>query len=370
MSRKYDVSLVDKIKEKSYLGNYKGIDILYKPIPDVDIKGAVDPRLYKSMKKMAFMMRFIPKKMFKINEKTIKMVRKGFNKVDSTNFVLGIKEEKSTVLAQDGYEIPITIFKKPKGLTNAPILYYIHGGGFFAGNTGVVSEFIRYIVERTGIIAVSVDYRLAPEHPYPIGHNDTYAVLEWIYNNASIIGGDNSNIFVAGDSAGGNLTVYCTNRSIREHKPYVKGQIVLYPTLNMGGIKDDFTEFSFDKFDIYDKQRKTIKPGLQMFASATDGLIAVLGTEDIMNIDLTPYKEVSGNLPATMFSVGEHDTLILETLGYAKKMIDLGLKPEFTVYKGMRHAYIDHMGNYPRAEDCAIDVGDFILRISGLKNEK
>lgn len=365
MSRKYSESLVTSIQEKQYETSVRGVDVVMKPIPDCDIKGAMDPRLYENSKMLAKMMKFMPKKMMAINIKNIERLRKPFNNVDSTNFVKGVSEEERFVKASDNYEIPITIFKGEKTLDHAPILYFIHGGGFFAGSRKVVSEALRYIVNETGIIAIACDYRLAPEHPYPIGHQDTYSVLEWIYNHAQEIGGDHDNIFVAGDSAGGNLTAYCTNRSLDEQKSYVKGQIILYPTLNMGGVQDEYTKFDINNFEIYDKHRKVIEPTITMFAQASDALNDILGVDDVMNKYLTPYMDVSDNLPITMFTCGEHDALITETIAYAKKMTDLGNKPEFTIYKGMGHAYIDHMGNYPQAEDCALDMGDFILRHSG-----
>lgn len=367
MSKKYSDKLVDAIREKQYKDQRIGVDVIIKPIPDCDIKGAMDPRLYDNSKMMAKMMKFMPKKMMEINVKNMERLRKPFNNVDSTNFVKDKTCEKVFVEASDGYKIPVTIFKGNKTLENAPILYFIHGGGFFAGSVDVVSEALRYIVNETGIIAVGCDYRLAPENPYPTSHTDTYAVLEWIYDYAQDFGGDKHNIFVSGDSAGGNLTVYNTNRSLEEDKDYVKGQIILYPTLNMNGIQDEYTKFDINNFEIYDKHKKVIQPSLEMFASASSALNDILGTDDVTNKYLTPYMDVSDNLPVTMFTVGEHDALITETLAYAKKMTDLGNKPEFTIYKGMGHAYIDHMGNYPQAEDCAKDIGDFILRHSNRK---
>ncbi len=367
MSRKYSEHLVKAIRDGQYEDHKRGVSVIMKPIPDCDIDGAMDPRLYESSKKMAMMMKFLPKKMMEINVKNIERLRKPFNNVDSTNFTVGIERIQKHVTAEDGYDIPISIFSTKDGLDNAPILYFIHGGGFFAGSSDVVAEALRYIVKETGVIAIACDYRLAPEHPYPQSHKDTFTVLEWIYNHASDLNADKDNIFVAGDSAGGNLTAYCTNRSLDENKPYVKGQIILYTTLNMGAVQDEYTKFDINNFEIYEKQRKVIEPGIQMFASATSALNDILGVEDVLNKDLTPYMDVSKDLPVTMFTCGEHDALITETIAYAKKMTDLGNVPEFTIYKGMGHAYIDHMGNYPQAEDCALDMGDFILRHSGRK---
>lgn len=127
MSKKYSDKLVDAIREKQYTEQRIGVDVIIKPIPDCDIKGAMDPRLYDNSKMMARVMRFMPKKMMVINVKNIEKLRKPFNNVDSTNFVKDTSSEKVFVEAKDGYKIPVTIFKGSKTLENAPILYFIHG---------------------------------------------------------------------------------------------------------------------------------------------------------------------------------------------------------------------------------------------------
>ncbi len=133
MSKKYSDTLVNVIREKQYNDQRIGVDVIIKPIPDCDIKGAMDPRLYDNSKMLVRMMRFMPKKMMEINVKNIEKLRKPFNNVDSTNFVKDTTRENVLVEAKDGYKIPVTIFKGSKTLENATILYYIHGGGFFAG---------------------------------------------------------------------------------------------------------------------------------------------------------------------------------------------------------------------------------------------
>lgn len=365
MTQKYDPQLVKKIQEKQYKEIKRGVEVIVKPIPDSDIKGAMDPRLHRSMKKVHFLMKWIPKSLMKIDmgPKTIQRLRKMFNSVDSTSMVNEtIEEVHQTVQASDGYAIPITIFKSQKTIPNAPILYFIHGGGFLAGRTEVVAEALRLFVANTGMIAVGVDYRLAPENPYPVGHTDCFTVLKWLGLNAKLFGGDSQNIFVGGDSAGGNLTLYCSNQDIEEGTNLIRGQILLYPTVNMGGIKDKYTTFTMDDIDMYEKHEALIRPSIEMFSQAQEMFEKILGTNDIMNKDLTPYVEVSEKSPVTMISSGEHDFLTIESLAYAKKLKDHGVDVTFTYYCGLGHAYIDNIGNYPQAEDCMIDIANFIRR--------
>ncbi len=310
-------------------------------------------------------MKVMPKSLLKIDSSpaSIKRMRKMFNSVDSTEITTsGFTRKNQTVKAEDGYDIPISIFKSDKSLPNAPILYFIHGGGFFAGSTEVIAEAMKLFVTTTNMIAVSVDYRLAPEHAFPIGHNDCYSVLKWIGEHAEEFGGDPRNIFVGGDSAGGNLTLYCSNRAIEDDLNLVRGQLLFYPTVNMGNIQDEATKFTIDDINMSKEHEKYIRPGIEMLSQATSGLFDILGTSDVKNKYLTPYMDVSPKSPVTFISSGEHDFLTIESLAYAKKLTKLGIDTTFTCYCGLGHAYLDHVGNYPQAEDCVSDIGEFIRK--------
>lgn len=260
-------------------------------------------------------------------------------------------------------------FTSQKTKENAPILYFIHGGGFFAGNTKVVSEALRYLVDTFGVIAFGIDYRLAPEHPYPTGHHDAYAGLNWIYNHAESFGGDKHNIFVTGDSAGGNLTLYCANQNIKESKDMIKGQILLYPTVNIARIDDEYTRYDLNKVDIYKKHKNIIKLQLGLAPQLAEGMALVLKVDDLLNVDITPYTEVSKNMPPTLMATGEHDSFIFENLAYAKKLNDQDVDTTFLMYKGLGHAFIDKTGVLPQAEDALNEIGKFIEEKSGIEDK-
>lgn len=367
MARKYSNELLKKIQERQEVKVINGIEVLVKNLPDCDDKGAMDPRLYKDSKKMALMMKVMPKSMMKMDAspKTIARMRKMFNGVKSVKVAeSNITIDRKTVEAEDGYEIPIRIYHPENRVENSPVLYFIHGGGFFAGSPDVVEELIKLIVEREHIIAVSVDYRLAPENPYPLGHKDCFTVLKWIYENAEAIGADKDKIVVSGDSAGGNLTQYCTTRDLELGTNMVRAQMLLYPTVNMAGIKDELSTWSLDKYEIYPKHKGIIEGMLTMMGGdgggATSMLGDILGTQDIKNVYLTPYMAELKEMPPTMITFGEHDFLAVECMAYAVKLNKAGVKTKTILYKGFGHAYGDNIGVYPQSEDCAIEMGRFI----------
>ncbi|MDQ0361822.1 alpha/beta hydrolase [Breznakia pachnodae] len=364
--KKYSDSLVKAIKEKQYVENINGMNVIQKPIPDCDIKGAMDPRLYDDQKKMATMMRFMPKGLMKMDAspKSIERLRKMFNGVKSIPVTSDAIETKELFIkGKDDNDIPITVYLPLERKENLSTLYYIHGGGFFGGHRGVVDQLVRMIVEKFNIVAVSIEYRLAPENPYPKGHEDCYEGLKWVYKHISEYSGNPNNIFVAGDSAGGNLAQYCTTRDLEDNSHMVRGQMLLYPTVNMAGIDDEYSHWSIDKYNIYDKHKKVLTASLSMMGGdngMTSMLGSLLGTTDIMNNYLTPYMMDPDNLPPTLITVGEHDFLYIECLAYARKLNQANVDTTTIVYKGMGHAYGDNIGVYPQSEDCALELGNFI----------
>ncbi|MGL4336513.1 MAG: alpha/beta hydrolase [Turicibacter sp.] len=367
MSRKYSQELLDAIVRKQEVVEMKGASVLVKNLPDTDEVGAMDPRLYKDMKKQLQIMKLMPKSMLKMDAspKSMGKLRNMFGEVKS----IPIVEKKidiihETVEAADHYQIPVRVYKSQTLKKNAPVLYFIHGGGFFGGSPDVIEELVKLIVEKTDILAFSVDYRLAPENPYPTGHEDCYSVLKWIYNKAECFGGNKNNLFVAGDSAGGNLTQYCTTKDLEENLGMVKGQLLLYPTVNMANVGDEFFKWSKDEYEMSPKHKSGISMMLDMFSGMSGGLESILGTADIHNGYLTPYIRNPKGLPPTFITVGEHDFLKVESIAYAAKLTKAGVDTETVLYKGFGHAYGDNIGVYPQSEDCAIEMGNFILKHS------
>lgn len=370
MQKMYDESLIDRMKEKQYICQVHGIDVLMKPIPDCDEPGMVDPRLYQDNKKMAAMMRFLPKRMLQMDTspKGITKLREMFDTVKSIPIASNsVRITEQTISGNDGNEIPIRIYKPKQELQQAPVLYYMHGGGFFGGHMGVVDQLIQMIVEKFQIVAVSIAYRLAPEHPYPNGHEDCFEGLKWVYQHCSTFGGDMHHLFVAGDSAGGNLAQYCTTKDREAQTHMVKGHILLYPTVNMGGIADEYSTWDYCHYQLHPKHKKTIQMMLDMMGGdhgMGHMMKEILGTSDLMTPYLTPYMMDVKGLPPTLLSVGEHDYLYVECLAYARKLVMAGVDTTTIVYKGMGHAYGDNIGVYPQSEDCAMEIGTFIRTYS------
>ena len=111
-----------------------------------------------------------------------------------------------------------------------PILLYFHGGGWVIGSLDTHDDVCRRLALHSGCLVVSVDYRLAPEHKFPAGVEDSLAALRWVGRHGAEIGGDPSRLAVGGDSAGGNLAAVISQVARDEGGPTIRFQLLVYPT--------------------------------------------------------------------------------------------------------------------------------------------
>jgi acetyl esterase len=124
-----------------------------------------------------------------------------------------------------------------------PTLIYFHGGGFVAGSLESHDGLCRLFAAEGGFKVIAVDYRLAPEHPYPAAMDDAWAAVQWIEQNAAEIGVDAGRIAVGGDSAGGMLAAIVTQLAREKGGIKIAYQLLLFPNTQMGGETASLNEF-------------------------------------------------------------------------------------------------------------------------------
>jgi hypothetical protein len=118
-------------------------------------------------------------------------------------FPVGKVTDGMTIPGRDGNQIPIRIYT-PSGTGPFPVITYYHGGGFVLGSIDIYDESPRELSTYAGAIVVSVSYRLAPEHPFPAGYNDSVDAYKWVLASIASYGGNSSQVAIAGESAGGS----------------------------------------------------------------------------------------------------------------------------------------------------------------------
>ena len=130
-----------------------------------------------------------------------------------------------------GRMIQLRIYR-PKDRERGPAILFFHGGGFIYGSIYTHDVYALGIAESAGAQVISVNYRLAPENPYPAATEDCYFALSWVAENADRLGIDSSRIAVGGDSCGGTLTAACTLMARDKNGPNIKYQFLIVPMLD------------------------------------------------------------------------------------------------------------------------------------------
>src|SRR4051812_4691861 len=134
--------------------------------------------------------------------------------------------------AGDGTDVLVRLYRPARALSPAPTLYWVHGGGMVMGSVAQNDDMCAAIADRLGIVVASVEYRLAPEHPYPAPLEDCYAGLRWVAGNAGDHGIDRSRLAIGGASAGGGLAAGLALLARDRGEVGVCFQLLVYPMLD------------------------------------------------------------------------------------------------------------------------------------------
>ncbi len=219
---------------------------------------------------------------------------------------------------------------KPHDPPNAlPALFWIHGGGYVMGDIEQDDRLMKQLVKRIGCVAASVDYRVAPEHPFPAPVEDCYAGLKWLFDNADQLGVDKSRIAIGGASAGGGLAAGLA-LLVRDRKEVpVIFQLLIYPMID----DRNQTPASYAITDPRVWNRESNRLGWKAYLGREGGAP-----------DVSPYAAAARatdltNLPPAFISVGTLDLFVDENIEYAQRLIQAEVPTELHVYPGAFHGF-------------------------------
>lgn len=274
----------------------------------------------------------------------------------NTDLTTSVITKEETIFTE--VPIPIRVYQTEGVKEGRPCLIFFHGGGFIAGSMDVVENPCKAIAQKADAVVISVNYRLAPEHPFPEGMDDCYAVVTWAWEHAQELGIDPKKIGVAGDSAGGNLAAVCAMRDRDEQRGRIAYQALLYATLKRG--EEEEYEGYYWSPDIYDN--KASDPyilGAGTWIKDSDNMlqVAYVQKSDRKNPYISPLDAASfEGLPKTLIATAEYDYLRAECDLYGKRLADAGVTVRNIRYGGVAHAFLDKYGFYPQAEDCVNEI--------------
>jgi triacylglycerol lipase len=243
----------------------------------------------------------------------------------------GLKERSIHIDGPAGpSSLRLYIVEGPKAATPRPLLYHVHGGGYVMGKPEIWRPALLALAASMDITIVSVDYRLAPEFPYPAPIEDCYAGLKWAFDHADDLGIDTARIAVAGESAGGGLAAaLCLLARDRGEVP-ICFQRLIYPML------DDRT-CTLDDPHPYTGNFMW-SPGSNAF-----GWKSLLGAEPGGD-GVSPYAaparaEDLRGLPPTYIDCGALDLFLEENLEFARRLTRAGVPVELHIYPGAYHGF-------------------------------
>ena len=228
----------------------------------------------------------------------------------------------------DGSEVSVCWYVPDhRTTTPGPAAVYVHGGGMLMGSLHMSDHYVAGYVADSGVPMLSVDYRLAPEHPHPTPVEDCYAALNWIYTNSEQLAVDRERIAIMGDSAGGGLAaatvLLARDRGLRPAK-----QILIYPMLDDRTTTPDLQLLPFMSWSYENNE-------LGWRALLGDAA----GTATVPGIAAPARAEDLADLPSAYVEVGELDIFRDECLEYTRRLTLAGTSAELHVWPGCPHGF-------------------------------
>ena len=241
-----------------------------------------------------------------------------------------VKTETRLVPGPDGApDVAVEVYTPPSQGTKLPGLLWIHGGGYILGSAELDAPNAKRMALVDSCVVVSVEYRLAPEDPFPAAIEDCYAALKWAAANAGELGIDTNKLAIGGASAGGGLAAGLALYTRDKHEIDLAFQMLIYPMLDDCNIQPSSETLP----DAPLWTRENNKIGWSSYLAGEPG------GEGVSCYASACRAEKVAGLPPTYIAVGEMDLFFHESVRYAQRLADAGVLTELHVYPGAFHAF-------------------------------
>jgi acetyl esterase len=259
----------------------------------------------------------------------------------------GVTVQDRTALLADGSTPPVRVYRPRDASGPVAVVVNFHGGGFASGDPQQSQWWCSSVAAGAGVVVVSVDYRLAPEHVFPAAAEDCYAATAWVAEHADELGVDASRLAVMGDSAGGNLAAVVALMSRDRSGPAIALQVLLYPVVDLAASfpSEDENEFA----PVLRKADLTGATGLYCLADQASDPYA------------SPLRAASyADLPPALIQTAQHDPLRDQGPAYAAALRAAGVPVRLTNYIDAVHGYISIPGVVPAARQALAETVDVV----------
>jgi acetyl esterase len=284
------------------------------------------------------------------SDETLEMTRANFALLLTAG--AGDPPEVASIIDAVADGVPVRVVR-PSEDPGLPVVVYFHGGGWTIGRAAEFDYVARQVAVAAGALVVSVDYRLAPEHPFPAPLDDCWRALRWTAKHAGEFGGDPSRLAVLGDSAGGNLAAVCALQARDAGGPELALQVLVYPVTDCDFTTDSYGENGVGYLLEEARMRWFLDCYTRSGADPTDWRISPLRARD-----------VRGVAPALVLTA-EYDPLRDEGEAYARRLIEAGVQTTKHRYDGMIHLFFGMSGMFDANRDAMERVGVGLRRAFG-----
>ena len=250
-------------------------------------------------------------------------------------------------------QIPARLYSDSNDVnTLKPAMVYFHGGGFVQGNLQTHNESCKKLAAWSGAIIVAVDYRLAPEHPYPAGIDDAIAAYLWVVENAKSLGIDQSRIGVGGDSAGGCHAAVVAQQVRNSGGSIPAFQVLIYPVTD--GHLNTQSIVELDDAYILPRERMTWYRDMYRadFADFDEPKFSPLHANDF------------SNLPKSYVLTGGYDPLWDDGKNYAAKLKSDGVEVTHRHFPGQIHAFLNITKVIPEGTLALKEIAQWMKQIT------
>ncbi len=262
-----------------------------------------------------------------------------------------VAEIADRTIAGPGGPLALRVYT-PEGTGPFPMVVYCHGGGYVVGDLDTQDMIARALCSWSGVVVVSVDYRLAPEHPFPAAPDDTFAALEWVAAHAAEIGGRADRLALAGDSAGGNLVAAAALRARDRGGPALRALVNIYGSCNY---PSEQTASAREYADGPILKQHDINWFYEQYLSDP--------AREQHDPQAAPVRAAShAGLPPTFVGTAECDPSRDDAELFGAKVAAAGVEVEVKRYPGMVHGFASWVGFLPGARAVLQDAAAFLKR--------
>lgn len=247
-------------------------------------------------------------------------------------------------------DVPVRVYT-PSEAGNFGVLVYMHGGAFFSGSLETHDVICRSLANASGYQVVSVGYRLAPEHAYPAGLDDCYAVVRWVAQSPTALKWDGARLAVAGDSSGATYATVTAARAVDDGLTAITQQVLLYPSVDL--------DFDVDRYASL-RENATGK-GLETVALKPHNSFYISSGANAADPLVSPIKRADlVGLPEALVITAEFDPLRDEGEAYAALLAKAGVATTSHRYEGATHGFIQYFGWLPEYSGVFAEIADFL----------